>query len=104
MTKTIRALMGWSTVASLWLGGAIGIATAATVGPALAMGAQMYAGNLEPTVPFVATPWVGVALAALLPAPFLWTRRHAWAVAATVPFALLPWWQLARLFLAAGAP
>lgn len=102
MQETIRRLLAWSTFASLWLGGAVGIGTAATVGPWLAVGARMYTGELEPTVPALATPWVAVAVAALLPVPFLWKRRHGWAVAATLPFALLPWWLLVRLYAAAA--
>lgn len=73
------------------------------VGPYLAMGAQMYAGNTEPSRPHLALPAALTFVGLMLPVPWLYRKEWGRAALAATPFALLPFWQLYRLYVLAGA-
>lgn len=96
--KTIATIFGVSSLASTWLAGAFGVLVVAQVGPFLAMGARMYAGETEPRQPVVVVPWALLVVTGLIPLPLAWKRRWAWASAAALPFALVPWWMLWGLY------
>lgn len=90
---------------SVWLGGLLGAAVVATVGPALAMGLQMYLSfNTEPVMPAVAFPWTFAGLWAVLPLPLAARRRWKLAALLAAPLWGLCLWQMRRLYDSAGAP
>ncbi len=90
---------------SVWLGGLLGAAVVATVGPALAMGMQMYLSfNTEPVMPTLAFPWPLAGLFGVLPLPL--AARRSWKLAGLLAAPLwgLCLWQMRRLYDSAGAP
>lgn len=90
------------SLVSTYAAGFLGIPVVLAVGPALAMGARMYLGELEPSAPQLVWPMYTTIGLALLPIPAVVTRRWPLAVALAVPFAVLPYVHLYRLYLAAA--
>jgi hypothetical protein len=102
--KTIRALMEISTLVSLYVSGIMGIFIIGRLGPWLAMGAQMYAGNTEPREPHLPWPVFVTVLTAALPIWPITKKRWTLATIAAIPFFAVPFWQLTRLYAIAGQP
>lgn len=99
--KALRAILGLSSLVSMYVAGILGLLTVRAVGPYLAMAAQMMSGNTEPSHPHILWPWATVFCALMLPVPLMYRRSWGLATVAAVPLALLPFWQLWRLYLAA---
>jgi hypothetical protein len=104
VVKTLLAGARILSVISGYAAGLLGAVTMMAVGPYLAMGAQMYAGNTEPLRPHVPWPMIPTFLGLMLPVPWLVRKQWGYAALATLPLALLPYWQLYRLYAAAGVP
>jgi hypothetical protein len=102
--KAISALLAGSSLVSTFAAGLLGAVTMMAVGPWLAMGAQMYGGNTEPSHPHLAWPLALTFAALMLPVPWMYRKQWGLASIAAVPFALLPFWQLYRLYVLAGVP
>lgn len=84
---------------STWVAGLLGALVVRYLGEPLAMGAQMWvAMNTEPVEPHLAFPVIAVGLVAVLPIPFVATRRWDFALLAALPFFALPWWHFSRLY------
>ncbi len=101
--KAISAILAITSLVSAYAAGLLGALTMMVVGPPLAMGAQMWLGNTEPSEPHLAWPAVLTFVGLMLPVPWLYRRQWGIASIAAVPFALLPYWQFYRLYVAAGA-
>ena len=101
--KALRAILGLSSLISMYAAGLLGALAVRVVGPWLAMGAQMMTGDTEPAFPRALYPWAPMFVAMMLPVPFLYRRSFGAATVAAAPLALLPFWQLLRLYHLAGA-
>ena len=106
LLQRLQQGMALGSLISTWTAGLLGCVVVWKLGPALAMGAQMYlAFNTEPVTPSVPFPGALAASLALLPLPLVARRRWGAASLSALPLFLLPWWQLVQLYrAAAGTP
>lgn len=102
--KAISAALAVSSLVSAYVAGLLGAVTMMALGPWLAMGAQMYGGNTEPSHPHLAWPLVPTFIGLMLPVPWMYRKQWGIASVAAVPLAVLPFWQLYRLYVLAGVP
>ncbi len=100
----MRTILALTSLVSTVAAGLIGAVAMRVVGPFLAMGLQIWAGNTEPAHPHVMWPYAATFVALMLPVPFVYRRQWSIASAAAIPLAILPFWHLWRLYEAAGAP
>ena len=111
LVKRLDPLRGYFTFSGLAtggliLGGLVGAAAIATVGPWLAMGLAIWSGQTtEPTLPALSYPWGWTAVAVAVWAAGTWREHHraggrlypALSWGGGVAVALLPMVQLWRL-------